>query len=95
VCISILPPKVIPFVIVLFVAHGVTSVPSQKSIYEKMLAEDDNFSSTMIPKNRVARFLESGLRIQASQYVSVYHFHNNWLNQIFQAKAQKLDHKYQ
>lgn len=60
-----------------------------------MLAEDDNFSSTMIPKNRVARFLESGLRIQASQYVSVYHFHNNWLNQIFQAKAQKLDHKYQ
>ncbi|KAJ7714457.1 hypothetical protein B0H14DRAFT_2546347 [Mycena olivaceomarginata] len=47
--------------------HSTTKVPSQKSIYEKMLAEDDNFSSTMIPKNRVARFLESGLRIQASQ----------------------------
>ena len=45
-----------------------TTVPSQKAIYEQMLAKDDNFSSTLIPKNKVARFLESGLKIQAAQY---------------------------
>ncbi|KAJ6476124.1 hypothetical protein C8R45DRAFT_934759 [Mycena sanguinolenta] len=33
-------------------ADSRTTVPSQKAIYEKMLAKDDNFSSTLILKNK-------------------------------------------
>jgi hypothetical protein len=42
-------------------------VPSQLAIYKAMLAQDDNFVSTMIPKNSVARFLNDGLKIQNLQ----------------------------
>ncbi|KAJ7016353.1 hypothetical protein C8F04DRAFT_1202415 [Mycena alexandri] len=42
-------------------------VPSQQAIYDKMIAEESNFGSTLIPKNKIAQFLEHGLRIQESQ----------------------------
>ncbi|KAJ7937543.1 hypothetical protein B0H13DRAFT_1852515 [Mycena leptocephala] len=35
--------------------------------FATMIAEDDNFASTLIPKNQIARFLDRGLRIQDSQ----------------------------
>ncbi|KAJ6482251.1 hypothetical protein DFH09DRAFT_1462551, partial [Mycena vulgaris] len=47
--------------------HSTTKVPSQLAIYQRMLAEDDNFASTLVPKNKIARFLDRGLKIQESQ----------------------------
>ncbi|KAJ7801345.1 hypothetical protein B0H14DRAFT_2615380 [Mycena olivaceomarginata] len=46
--------------------HRDTKVPSQKSIYQKMLAEDDNFGFTLVPKSKIAQFLELGFRVQDS-----------------------------
>jgi hypothetical protein len=40
---------------------------SQLSIYQRMLAEDDNFVLTMVPKSKIAAFLDHGLHIQDSQ----------------------------
>ncbi|KAJ7922159.1 hypothetical protein B0H13DRAFT_1525370, partial [Mycena leptocephala] len=47
--------------------HSVTKVPSQLSIYKSMLAEDDNFASTLVPKSKIAKFLDQGLKIQDHQ----------------------------
>ncbi|KAJ6532999.1 hypothetical protein B0H19DRAFT_1272592 [Mycena capillaripes] len=49
--------------------HSATKVPSQKTIYTKMLTADDNFAPIMVPKSNIARFLDRGLRIQDTQYV--------------------------
>ncbi|KAJ7256582.1 hypothetical protein C8J57DRAFT_1235441 [Mycena rebaudengoi] len=43
------------------------TVPSQASIYQKMIAQDDNFALTLVPKNKIAQFLDHGLRIQDTQ----------------------------
>lgn len=48
------------------VAHKF-AVPSQLSIYQAMLAEDDNFASTLIPKSQIAKFLDQGLKIRDNQ----------------------------
>ncbi|KAJ7678345.1 hypothetical protein B0H17DRAFT_1139417 [Mycena rosella] len=37
-------------------------MPSQRAIYQIMLAEDTNFSSTMVPINKIAKFLDHGLK---------------------------------
>ncbi|KAJ7120136.1 hypothetical protein C8R44DRAFT_736983 [Mycena epipterygia] len=42
-------------------------VPSQLAIFQNMLAQDDNFVSTLIPKSKIARFLDEGLKIQELQ----------------------------
>ncbi|KAJ7069033.1 hypothetical protein B0H15DRAFT_925884 [Mycena belliarum] len=42
-------------------------VPSQTTIYQAMLAQDDNFQSTLIPRNKLARFLNDALKIQDAQ----------------------------
>lgn len=42
-------------------------VPSQAAIYDKMISDDNNFASTMVPKNKIAQFLDRGLQIQDSQ----------------------------
>ncbi|KAK7029348.1 hypothetical protein R3P38DRAFT_2934972 [Favolaschia claudopus] len=51
--------------------HDTTKVPSQKAIYEKMLNDQDNrevnFKSSMVPKSRIARFLDSAIKIQENQ----------------------------
>ncbi|KAJ7663720.1 hypothetical protein DFH06DRAFT_986389 [Mycena polygramma] len=47
--------------------HRETKVPSQSAIYQRMIAEDDNFASTLIPKSKIAQFLDHGLKIQDSQ----------------------------
>ncbi|KAJ7601509.1 hypothetical protein DFH06DRAFT_1352712 [Mycena polygramma] len=47
--------------------HSVTKVPSQLSIYQAMLADDDNFASTLVPKSKIAKFLDQGLKIQDNQ----------------------------
>ncbi|KAJ6616904.1 hypothetical protein B0H10DRAFT_1914835 [Mycena sp. CBHHK59/15] len=47
--------------------HRTSKVPSQTAIYQAMLAQDDNFQSTLVPKNKVARFLNDALKIQDSQ----------------------------
>lgn len=46
------------------------TVPSQLAIYQKMLSDESSFGSTMVPKNKVARFLDEGFKIQDVQYVS-------------------------
>ncbi|KAK7013602.1 hypothetical protein R3P38DRAFT_3322533 [Favolaschia claudopus] len=49
--------------------HKKTSkiVPSQKAIYEKMLSDQENLESSMVPKSRIARFLDCGIKIQDNQ----------------------------
>ncbi|KAJ7111002.1 hypothetical protein C8R44DRAFT_633535, partial [Mycena epipterygia] len=47
--------------------HRTTNVPSQLAIFQNMLAQDDNFVSTLIPKSKIARFLDEGLKIQELQ----------------------------
>ncbi|KAJ7127477.1 hypothetical protein C8R46DRAFT_1235584 [Mycena filopes] len=47
--------------------HNTTKVPSQEAIYRKMLNDESAFGSTMIPKSKVAQFLEEGLMIQDVQ----------------------------
>ncbi|KAJ6474802.1 hypothetical protein C8R45DRAFT_935329 [Mycena sanguinolenta] len=42
-------------------------VPSQLAIYQRMVTEDDNFAFTMIPKSKIAAFLDRGLHIQVAQ----------------------------
>ncbi|KAJ7743253.1 hypothetical protein DFH07DRAFT_777465 [Mycena maculata] len=42
-------------------------IPSQLSIYQAMLAQDDNFASTLVPKSKIAKFLDEGLKIQDNQ----------------------------
>jgi hypothetical protein len=43
------------------------TVPSQASIYQKMIAQDDNFALTLVPKNKIAQFLDHALKIQDTQ----------------------------
>ncbi|KAJ6583260.1 hypothetical protein B0H10DRAFT_1962257, partial [Mycena sp. CBHHK59/15] len=45
----------------------VWTVPSQATIYDKMISDDNNFASTLVPKNKIAEFLDRGLKIQDSQ----------------------------
>ncbi|KAK7045235.1 CxC2 domain-containing protein [Favolaschia claudopus] len=47
--------------------HDTTKVPSQKAIYEKMLNDQENFKSSMVPKSKIARFLDSAIKIQENQ----------------------------
>ncbi|KAJ7495577.1 hypothetical protein FB451DRAFT_1164304 [Mycena latifolia] len=47
--------------------HSTTKVPSQRAIYQKMLADEDNFASSLVPKSKIAKFLDRGLKIQDSQ----------------------------
>ncbi|KAJ7664648.1 hypothetical protein DFH06DRAFT_1392447 [Mycena polygramma] len=47
--------------------HKTTKVPSQDTIYQKMLNDESNFAQTMVPKSKVARFLDEGLKIQDLQ----------------------------
>ncbi|KAK6984450.1 hypothetical protein R3P38DRAFT_3292334 [Favolaschia claudopus] len=47
--------------------HRSTKVPSQTAIFQKMLSDDANFGQTAIPRNKVARFLDDGFKIQDSQ----------------------------
>ncbi|KAK7059410.1 hypothetical protein R3P38DRAFT_3522443 [Favolaschia claudopus] len=47
--------------------HDTTKVPSQKAIYEKMLNDQQNFKSSMVPKSKIARFLDSAIKIQENQ----------------------------
>ncbi|KAJ7460506.1 hypothetical protein B0H11DRAFT_1923908 [Mycena galericulata] len=42
-------------------------MPSQLAIYQKMLSDETAFASTMVPKSKVARFLDEGLKIQDVQ----------------------------
>ncbi|KAJ7798689.1 hypothetical protein B0H14DRAFT_3092881 [Mycena olivaceomarginata] len=41
--------------------------PSQLAISQKMLSDDDSFASTMIPKSKVAKFLDEALKIEDLQ----------------------------
>lgn len=45
------------------------TVPSQLAIYQKMLSDDKLFASTMVPRDKVARFMDEGLKIQDAQCV--------------------------
>jgi hypothetical protein len=45
----------------------ILQVPSQLAIYQKMLSDDDSFASTMIPKSKVAKFLDEALKIEDLQ----------------------------
>ncbi|KAJ6490891.1 hypothetical protein C8R45DRAFT_901278 [Mycena sanguinolenta] len=47
--------------------HRTSQVPSQQAIFQHMLSQDDNFVSTLIPKNAIAKFLDAGLKIQDLQ----------------------------
>ncbi|KAK7027060.1 CxC2 domain-containing protein [Favolaschia claudopus] len=47
--------------------HRSTKVPSQTAIFQKMLSDDANFGQTAIPRNKVARSLDDGFKIQDSQ----------------------------
>ncbi|KAK7005407.1 hypothetical protein R3P38DRAFT_2794599 [Favolaschia claudopus] len=42
-------------------------LPSQKAIYEKILNDQENFKSSMVPKSKIARFLDSAIKIQENQ----------------------------
>ncbi|KAJ7136196.1 hypothetical protein C8R46DRAFT_1322335 [Mycena filopes] len=44
--------------------HSTTKVPSQTAIYQKMLNDESAFGPTMVPRSKVARFLDEGFRIQ-------------------------------
>ncbi|KAJ7776208.1 hypothetical protein B0H16DRAFT_1302413 [Mycena metata] len=48
--------------------HRSTKVPSQATIYDKMISDDDKFATTLLPNSKVAEFLDRGLRIQDSQH---------------------------
>ncbi|KAJ7044412.1 hypothetical protein C8F04DRAFT_1250376 [Mycena alexandri] len=47
--------------------HSTTKVPSQATIYDKMISDDNNFATTLVPRNKIAEFLDRGLKIQDSQ----------------------------
>ncbi|KAJ7435701.1 hypothetical protein B0H11DRAFT_1937340 [Mycena galericulata] len=47
--------------------HNTSKVPSQLAIYQHMLAQDDNFVATLVPKNRIARFMNEALDIEEAQ----------------------------
>ncbi|KAJ7360665.1 hypothetical protein DFH08DRAFT_683848 [Mycena albidolilacea] len=47
--------------------HRTTKVPSQRAIFQKMLSDTSSFATTMIPKSRVAHFIDEGLKIQDLQ----------------------------
>ncbi|KAK6988939.1 hypothetical protein R3P38DRAFT_3373651 [Favolaschia claudopus] len=47
--------------------HDTTKVPCQKAIYEKILNDQENFKSSMVPKSKIARFLDSAIKIQENQ----------------------------
>ncbi|KAJ7926641.1 hypothetical protein B0H13DRAFT_1862093 [Mycena leptocephala] len=47
--------------------HKTTKVPSQQAIFQKMLNDYSSFSTTMIPKSKVAQFMDEGLKIQDLQ----------------------------
>ncbi|KAJ6591438.1 hypothetical protein B0H10DRAFT_1960764 [Mycena sp. CBHHK59/15] len=47
--------------------HTTSKVPSQTAIYQHMIANLANFASTQIPTNRVAFFLNEGMKIQDNQ----------------------------
>ncbi|KAJ6596394.1 hypothetical protein DFH09DRAFT_130750 [Mycena vulgaris] len=47
--------------------HQTSKVPSQTAIYQVMLAQDDSFQSSLIPRNKIARFLNDALKIQDAQ----------------------------
>ncbi|KAJ7801739.1 hypothetical protein B0H14DRAFT_2615004 [Mycena olivaceomarginata] len=47
--------------------HSASKIPSQLAIYQKMLSDDDSFASTMIPKSKVAKFLDEALKIEDLQ----------------------------
>ncbi|KAJ7857939.1 hypothetical protein B0H14DRAFT_3135672 [Mycena olivaceomarginata] len=46
---------------------NVNLVPSQRAIYQAMLAQDETFQSSFTPKSKVAQFLNDALRIQDDQ----------------------------
>jgi hypothetical protein len=43
------------------------AVPSQATIYKKMVTDDADFRSTMVPQSKIAQFLDEALKIQDSQ----------------------------
>ncbi|KAJ6484788.1 hypothetical protein C8R45DRAFT_1075191 [Mycena sanguinolenta] len=47
--------------------HRTSKVPSQRAIYQAMLAADESFYSSTTPKGKVAKFLNDGLKIQDDQ----------------------------
>ncbi|KAF7349823.1 CxC2 domain-containing protein [Mycena venus] len=47
--------------------HNISKVPSQVAIYQHMLAQDEQFEGSMVPRNKVARFLNEALMIQEDQ----------------------------
>ncbi|KAJ7799140.1 hypothetical protein B0H14DRAFT_2904257 [Mycena olivaceomarginata] len=47
--------------------HRTSKVPSQRAIYQAMLAQDETFQSSFTPKSKVAQFLNDALRIQDDQ----------------------------
>ncbi|KAF7372608.1 CxC2 domain-containing protein [Mycena venus] len=47
--------------------HRTSKVPSQRAIYQAMLAQDETFQSSFTPKSKIARFLNDALRIQDDQ----------------------------
>ncbi|KAJ7827706.1 hypothetical protein B0H13DRAFT_2373683 [Mycena leptocephala] len=48
--------------------HKTTKVPSQETIYQKMLKDESVFGSTTVPKSKVAKFIDEGLKIQDVQF---------------------------
>ncbi|KAK6995595.1 CxC2 domain-containing protein [Favolaschia claudopus] len=47
--------------------HNTSKVPSQQAIYQRMLAEDERFEGSMVPRNRIARFINDALMIEEDQ----------------------------
>ncbi|KAK7016485.1 CxC2 domain-containing protein [Favolaschia claudopus] len=43
------------------------TIPSQQAIYQRMLAEDERFEGSMVPRNRIARFINDALMIEEDQ----------------------------
>ncbi|KAK7015430.1 CxC2 domain-containing protein [Favolaschia claudopus] len=43
------------------------TIPSQQAIYQRMLAEDERFKGSMVPRNRIARFINDALMIEEDQ----------------------------
>ncbi|KAJ7846583.1 hypothetical protein B0H14DRAFT_2584040 [Mycena olivaceomarginata] len=46
-----------------------SELPSQVTIYQHMLAQDEQFEGSMVPRNRVARFLNEALMIQEDHLI--------------------------
>ncbi|KAJ7939058.1 hypothetical protein B0H13DRAFT_1851231 [Mycena leptocephala] len=42
-------------------------IPSQQAIYDKMIADDDNFGPTLIAKTKIAQFMQRALQVEDSQ----------------------------